>query len=86
MFEHSKKIEGLAEKVLDETGDLPCDGSCTNGFDNDGSTGYEIFENGFSLGKRVGEGSVFCYHTDDTSYFFIGTEEEVAKRLEKYLS
>lgn len=68
-----KDNDGLAEMA---------DGMCTSGYDNDGSTGFEIFENGFELGVRAGSSPVVAVDCDSTTYFFIGTVEEVTQKIE----
>jgi hypothetical protein len=80
-FKKSLKIDELVA-LLDD--DVLCDasqGSCTNGYDNDGSTGYEIFENGFDLGREAGRKSVFESDHGDSTYFFIGEEEGIIADL-----
>jgi hypothetical protein len=64
------------------------DGSCTTGYDNDGSTGYEIFENGFRLGRQAGVSDVLVLFGDGSASFFVSDEESLLKRIaevaEKY--
>jgi len=64
------------------------DATCTGGTDNDGSSTYEIFENGFALGvKAIGRLThVYCREApkyDNTVFFFVGTPEEVIAKIEK---
>ena len=64
------------------------DSSCTNGYDNDGSTGYEIFENGFELAEKAAGRDVFAHDVEDdespgSTIFLIGTEPEVLARIAK---
>jgi hypothetical protein len=82
----SEVVEALCEEIVDLGGDLfgVCDGSCTNGFDNDGSTGVDIFENGFDLALKMavpGRG-VFCFEGEGANFYFVGSEEVVVGRLE----
>jgi hypothetical protein len=63
------------EAVLDALEEVP-DGCCTTGFDNDGSTGYEIFENGFDLAFKAAGRPVWQIDNEEQAFFFIGTAEE----------
>ena len=65
-----------------------CDSSCTTGYDNGGSTGLEIFENGISIGHTMGqhpEFQLFKYHRGNQMFFFLhlGENKLVAKLLER---
>lgn len=60
------------------------DSSCTTGYDNDGSTGLEIFENGFDLGQKAGDKDVWIVLSDGVADFFIGTLAEVIKRIKDW--
>jgi len=59
--------------------------TCTTGYDNGGSTGLEIFENGLELGLKAGGRPVQMARlggTDgETAYFAVGTEEEVLAKV-----
>lgn len=87
----SERLDTLAAKVdLDTFCDM-CDYSCTNGYDNDGSTGREVFDNGFEMavdaavrGKQIYE--VKHPDEDGADSFFLGTEDSIAKRLEEAAS
>ena len=87
MFQVSNKINELIKTLYagwDERGILLtdlADSSCTNGYDNDGSTGFEIFGNGFQLAQKAGGRPVFVSHDEQTALFFIGTEEEILRKL-----
>lgn len=61
------------------------DSTCTSGYDNDGATGYEIFENGFNLAIQAKGQDVWCFEIAEVGsmVFFIGTEEQVTKRIKK---
>lgn len=81
-----KKNVDLADLVLSkEPSDVSdiADSSCTTGYDNDGSTGLEIFENGFDLGLKAGvHKEVWAVFGSGTAWFFIGSLDEVTKRVE----
>jgi hypothetical protein len=85
-FVSSKELQKLIKTKDGDAVQEGADGICTNGYDNDGSTGLEIFENGFELGKRAESRGKQVYHFElgggDTSVFFIGTEAEVKERIE----
>ena len=49
---------------------MDADGSCTAGSDNDGSTGFEIFENGFDLAVKSAGRPVFSAYNEDAGAFF----------------
>ena len=59
------------------------DACCTIGSGNDGSTGFEIFMNGFELGREAGDREVWYGIADGQAWFFIhdGTEESLISRL-----
>jgi alkanesulfonate monooxygenase SsuD/methylene tetrahydromethanopterin reductase-like flavin-dependent oxidoreductase (luciferase family) len=78
-----KAFEALNE---DQRGILceEADATCTNGYDNDGSTGFEIFENGFDLAVKAAGRDVWAHDDEEgTTVFLIGTPEEVVARIEK---
>lgn len=61
------------------------DSSCTTGYDNDGSSGYELFENGFQLAQKAAGKPVFVVHhpDEDVAFFFIAaSEDEVRQRID----
>jgi hypothetical protein len=62
-----------------------CNGTCTAGFDQDGSTGREIYENGIRLGRKLGSNpraKLFTYSNGQTAWFFVYTDEdELVTRL-----
>jgi hypothetical protein len=66
--------EGQREVFDDEASS-----SCTGGSDTDGSSVFEIFENGYELGRSLAEGEqVFANHDSDRGVcFYVGTEESV---------
>src|SRR5271157_4803360 len=87
MFAHSDKIQAVWDELSPKCDDMlsdSADSSCTTGYDNDGSTGFEIFENGYSLGKRAGDKAVWYVRDDDSAWFFIGTEDEVCAALRTF--
>lgn len=75
------------EKAYDDLDALAAS-SCTGGYDNDGSTGFEIFENGFALAKEAGDKPIVAAAHGDlgveggTVFFFIGTLEGVTAKIE----
>ncbi len=85
-------IRRAIEKLNKEQLSLLCDdvdATCTSGSDNDGSTGYEIFVNGFELAQKAGSQDVFHEELDldggHPTIFLIGTEESVIVRIQKVL-
>lgn len=56
------------------------DSSCTTGYDNDGSTGYEIFQNGVELGMSARDVGCDIYVVEDSvdniAYFFLAKDVE----------
>lgn len=82
-FKFSQKIKDLIkQKDVDAVFDS-ADASCTNGYDNGGSTGSEIFENGFDLARRAGNEDVYFVNHENNTLFFVGTEESILAGLEK---
>ena len=57
---YSPRLEVLLQTRREAAFDDGC-GTCTNGYDNDGSTGYEIFENGVDLGISMGLSGLNAY-------------------------
>jgi hypothetical protein len=70
------EADGLQDVLYDGS-----DGNCTPGYDNDGSTGSEIFENGFELALKAAGRDVYAAEQDGVTFFFIGTEEEILQKL-----
>ena len=62
-----------------------CDGTCTPGFDTDGVTGQEIYENGIRLGRKLEEvpGSrLFSYRVyPHAIWYFVYRDEDVLAKL-----
>lgn len=84
-FQTSDKIdEQIKQMNVNEAHNL-ADSSCTNGYNNDGSTGFDIFENGFKLAKKAKDKPVYITFIRDerVSLFFIGTEKEILTKLRK---
>ncbi len=54
----SEKLQDLVDKKNTEQLYNLAEISCTNGYDNDGSTGYEVFKNGFDLASTDGKEEV----------------------------
>ena len=88
----NERLQALVDRLLAdealETDDILCEvaeASCTTGYDNEGSTGYEIFKNGFRLGALSAGRDVLEVRTGGSppiSYFFLGTEDEVIAKIE----
>ena len=86
-----KLVEKMSEDQLEQLEDR-ADSSCTGGYDNDGSTGEEIFTNGFDLAVKAAGRPVYEYDVQSqgdedagTCLFFIGDADEVLARLQKIL-
>lgn len=79
MIKYSEKLEQVLETRTDAASDC-ASGSCTAGYDNDGSTGREIFENGFELGVAAQEKGLDVFYgiAGDVAYFLMATDEEAA--------
>jgi len=75
-----------ASKDPDDLFDI-CDGTCTAGYDTDGSTGLAIYENGIRLGRKLGSNpraKLFTYSNGQTAWFFVHEDEaELVNRLNK---
>ena len=54
---------------------------CTTGYNNDGSTGLEIFKNGFRFAERAAGKETWIVMGEGTAYFFAGSEEDVEAAL-----
>lgn len=88
-FRTSKAIDELLQSRAAEDPGFEMDvlpdaaaSCCTTGYDNDGSTGYEIFENGFELAQKAGGEDVWVSTAlQGQAFFFIGTEEQVLQML-----
>jgi hypothetical protein len=81
-----KRITELCEEIeeLDGYPSECADSSCTCGYDNDGSTGDEIFENGFDFAQEAGDNDIYTYASDNVMSFFIGPLKDIIKNLEGY--
>lgn len=55
--------------------------NCTTGYDNDGSTGLEIWENGFNFAKEVGNSQIVMAEKDNIAYFFAAPESKIIEIL-----
>ena len=67
-------VRSIEEKHTDLLFDV-CNATCTTGYDNDGSTGYEIFENGYDLG-RCCELVFVAFSVDHIAWFFEGDRDQ----------
>ena len=80
-MKHSQAISDLitddnVEQFFDH-----CDSTCTTGYDNDGSTGQEIFENGVELGQAAGNQEIFYGSRDYCAFFFIARKDETEEQI-----
>lgn len=88
-MEKSSKIQAVWDELSPKCDDMLSDAaesSCTTGYDNDGSTGLEIFKEGFQLCKKAAGRSVWYVEDADTDtrWFFVGTEDEVIAQLREF--
>lgn len=87
MFRHDADLQKLAESRSQVDLDAAADDAFS--MSDDDEKKYEAFEAGFDLGKSAGTKDVWevLIAPDDdslkTSYFFIGTKEEVIGKLKK---
>ncbi len=89
MFRRDADIQKLAEARSQVDLDALADDAFCQ--DDDDEKKYEAFEAGFNLAKSAGTKDVWEIFIKDgegkdatkVSYFFIGTKEEVTKKLEK---
>ena len=84
-MERSAVLDLLVERS-EAVRDL-ADSSCTAGYNNDGSTGFEIFTNGFHLAKQANGAKVFygvaeADHVGYTAYFFIGEYSDILTKID----
>lgn|SRR5512135_86047 len=86
---YSKRLEELLESRVDAAYEQ-ADGTCTAGYDNDGSTGKEIFENGVELGLAMAKANQNAYYGNSGdgagSVFFVlaDSEEAACARVETW--
>ncbi len=63
--------------------------TCTNGYDNDGSTGFELFANGFEFAEKAAGRPVHGHdpesgdEDDGITFLVIGTPDEAVALFEK---
>ncbi len=62
------------------------DGTCTGGHDNDGSTGFEIFQNGVKLALKAAESGKDIFYAEvddewDNHVFVMASSEDEACEL-----
>jgi len=81
---YSKKLSKILATRVDAAYEQ-ADATCENGYDNDGSTGSEIFANGLTLGMALAEAQVekpkarvFAGETDSADFFLIASDEAEA--------
>src|SRR5512135_3932596 len=86
---YSKKLQDLLAERVNEAFEQ-ADNSCTSGYDNDGSTGKEIFENGVELGLAMASANQDAYYGNAGdgagSVFFVlaDSEEAACARVETW--
>lgn len=89
MFKTSNKLNSLLNphdvyEVLDTLDGVCLDSTCTTGYDNDGSTGFEIFSNGVSLGASAKGRDIYVYNDDGVALFFItDNEDDLLEKVRK---
>ena len=94
---YSERLQSVWNGLLDASNEQDvteekmaecADSCCTTGYDSDGSTGVEIFENGFGLAEQAAGRPVFSVNDreEDVAYFFIGTEDEIEAKLRAALA
>jgi hypothetical protein len=64
-----------------------CDGTCTTGYDNDGSTGLDIFENGLSLAFTARDSRLVGFIPDglNVAFFFVGNDDTIRERIQEVI-
>ena len=91
-FHYSEALDQLASSKIGDGIFNAADSSCSSGYDTDGSTVQDIFENGYDFGQMVataGSRPVWCVKHkdyDNTAFFFLGTEDEVRAKIARQLS
>lgn len=84
--------EALSLLIADKDNEK-ADGACTGGYDNDGSTGVEIYDNGISLGIALSnarhsepEANLWWGETEDRQCFFViaRTEHEACEKVRSW--
>lgn len=80
---HSPDLATACESRDREALGEEADASCTAGYDNDGSTGFEIFENGVELAAKAGGKNIFYAEVENedgpnTVLFFTAENEQAA--------
>lgn len=94
-FQKSDKIRAAIVRLIEVDDDWSeiADASCTTGCDNDGSTGFEIFSNGFNLALVAAKkgldtlfAPVFVVKFEGVAYFFIGGEETILTEIENRIN
>jgi hypothetical protein len=73
---YSEKLTGIIAAKEDPRSEA--DSTCTTGYDNDGSTGFEIFENGFELGSAAGGKNVYYGTAENYAVFLVASSEDEA--------
>lgn len=85
---YSKKLEAKTAKLRQSVLERVADGvttTSTAGYDNDGSCGPELIDNGVSLGLELAElrrdgfpGTIFWWSDEVTAYYVVATDEDQA--------
>ena len=90
-FYYSGALDKLASSKIGDGIFNASDSSCSSGYDTDGSTVQEIFENGYDFGLMVAAAAsalVWCVKHDDydnMSFFFVWTYAEVRAKIVRQL-
>ena len=86
LFVHDDHIARLALQKDRADLDSVAFRTCAIGYSDEGLTNFEVFQNGYELGRSVQDGqSVFLVedHEANLAYFFVGTKTEVLAKLRK---
>jgi hypothetical protein len=61
------------------------DMNCMNGYDNEGSLSFEVFENGFNLALEAqGKDVFFADHEDNVIFVIASSEDEAVARVQSW--
>lgn len=80
----SKAAELIAKVEYDDLCEI-CDSSCTTGYDNNGSIGFEIFENGFNFAIAANGNQIYFHEDENTAFFFIGPLDKIEEKLSDHI-
>ena len=85
-------LNAICDKLTEDDLHEACDSTCTSGFDNDGSTGFDVFGNGMRLGRKLEanpRAQLFMYRreTPGCVWFFIyENETDLEKKLQAQIT